>query len=231
MQDSLTSKLLSVSWDAIAKEVAGELADGGVADALRVVPRAIDEPGAWTPANIESPWGPVQVAEAWDRDGGYLLKIDSRYQLGLEDLRKPNFEEVARWARAMRRFEMTKVADALIAVGVPCPATVDALHEHLPEGLGAALLYWPPGLPNVNALKSPSWRDPKLIDASPDDSAPARGVLVCDDGGPVVRRDPDLELDWVPAGDGVQLVLRGRLQLRNANAATVTVLDISLPSG
>jgi hypothetical protein len=224
MQDSLTSKLLSASWDAIAASVTTQLARGGVASALRVESTAIDEPASWTWHDLPSPGARTRFAHELDEVRGLSLKVDSRYRLGLDDLRHPNLEHVKRWTCEVRQFELTKILDTLSAVASQCPATVTDLQAKLPAGSGITLLYWKPVLPKIDALESTSWGKPKLLDASPDAPSTARGVLVCDDGGPVVRRDPDLELDWLPVADGVELMLSGRLQLRNVSPATVTVV-------
>jgi hypothetical protein len=224
MQDSLTSRLLSASWELIAGCVTTQLAKDSVAAAVRVASTSIDEPAAWTWRHFRSPGAFTRLAVETGTAHPQSIKVESRLRLSLSELRKPNLDQVTAWARAVRLFELTQVLTMLTAVGRPCRPIKADLKAHPPRGSGISLLHWKPMLPNIDELESTVWGKPKLLDSAPDASSAARGLLVCNDGGPVVRRDPDLELDWLPAIDGVELMLSGRLQLRNATSETVTVL-------
>jgi hypothetical protein len=224
MQDSLTSKLLGASWDSIDGCVTAQLAKDSVAAAVRVVSTAIDEPASWTWRYMRSPGTYTRLAVETGVPHPRSLKVESRLRLTLSELRKPNLDQVTTWARAVRLLELTQVLTTLTAVGRPCRPIKADLKAHPPRGSGISLLHWKPILPNIDELESTAWGKPKMLDSAPDASSAARGLLVCDEGGPVVRRDPDLELDWLPAIDGVTLMLSGRLQLRNATSETVTVL-------
>lgn len=238
MPPSLAQRLLDAVWDKVSAAVDAGLSgkrENALADIVPLSDRPYGAPGISLP-----PWGSKPAAQSASRDRiaaeateqFIQLRFDHRFALDLDALQ--NFDNgdagntddaVTDWAAAARRRELTAVLEILAEVGEPARLQLDAMRRLLPDGYGTPeFVLWEPLPGRLDSIEASFGQPPKIVATPPTENSWVRGLILRGAGGPSVRRGQDLTLDWLPFGEGIELVLMGHLRVYNVTSETVTTL-------
>ena len=230
MPSPLPQRLLEASWDKITASVtAGLKGDKKEAKLADVIP--LSERPYGLPQTRLRPWPPLQSSPRRRMNflqpgGDYTeLRFDHRFPLDVDALQANDSDEaVTEWAGRARRRELTAVLELLAAIGRESLVDAGDIQAALPTGRGAPeFVVWEPLLAGLDVLKATFGQAPAVV-AKPDVEQRVRGLILRPAGGPSIRRGQDFTLDWLPYGEGVELVLMAHLRVYNATWTSVTTL-------
>jgi hypothetical protein len=235
MPPSLAERLLDAVWDKVSAAVAAGLSgkrETALADIVPLTDRPYGAAGISLPPWVSGAQGaPASrdrvVAEA--ADGFVQFRFDHRLALDIDSLQDfdagQTVDAVTDWAASARRRELTAVLEILAEEGEQARLQLDTMRRLLPDGYGTPeFVLWEPLPGRLDAIEASFGQAPKIVAAPPTENSWIRGLILRGAGGPSVRRGQDLTLDWLPRGEGVELILMGHLRLYNATSATVTTL-------
>jgi hypothetical protein len=221
MPASLLQDRVDAAWPAISKEVA---------EALRfetgtLVRKIIPVIGSDSGHGIWGPWqGLTPIRRRVATKPTEVVASEHRFAIDYDALESPPLPAIKRWTETARTLELTDLLNRIVKPLIPVQMSLP-LPSSVPAGWGQPR-FLHSGLPRDYREALAVVAEEKLITVPLPRNIKALVFRL--GGGLSIKAGPDMELGWIPAIDGIELVLITQATLINADGTNVTALKIDL---